>query len=337
MLESRMAFNNLINRHDFIDALKPAKIRKMLPRVLRLDARPARVVQAWSHLASKPAWWDVPEVRARWNELLTGDRSVDLRQYFCEKYLRGRDGLRGMSLGCGTGVKTMEWAATGRFAELDAFDISPTRIAHARELAASSNLDCRINFEVRDVFAAGSELRGPYDLVISEAALHHFSPLDRLLPDIHAWLKPGGFFLVDEFVGPTRFQWTDRQLEVVNGLLAVLPSRYRQYWGTGKPKPEVFRPSRMRMRLSDPSEAIQSSDIAAGLERHFTILERKPYGGTVLHLLLDGIAQHFLDPDDDTLALLHLCFAVEDMLLVAGDLRSDFEVFICGTKGSDTG
>ena len=54
-----------------------------------------------------------------------------------------------------------------------------------------------------------------------------------------------------------------------------------------------MRPSRLSMRLDDPSEAVESSDLMPALHRRFAILEEHPYG-SILHLALHGIARNFL-------------------------------------------
>ena len=51
-----------------------------------------------------------------------------------------------------------------------------------------------------------------YDLVLAEGALHHFTPLHAVYDKIFRALKEGGYLVINDFVGPTRFQWTDRQL-----------------------------------------------------------------------------------------------------------------------------
>ncbi len=316
--------------------MNPQKISRFLRRLTKLDGQ-ARVIQAWSQLESYSSCWNIPEVQARWNTRISGDPAIDFRHYFYQNYLDQRRGLRGLSLGCGKGTKTLQWAALGVFDELDAFDLSPARIERARELASQSTMGHVVSFQVCNVQAPHLDSINGYDLVICESSLHHFSDLEHLLPKIEGWLKPGGFFIADEFVGPSRFQWTDRQLEAVNGLLAVFPNRLKGYLGTGTTKREVFRPSILRMVLNDPSEAVESSRIVPGLERYFKIIERKPYGGTILHPLLHNIAHNFLNANEEALALLQICFDVEDALLESGELSDDFEVFICGTKDSDAG
>ncbi len=43
---------------------------------------------------------------------------------------------------------------------------------------------------------------------------------------IRALLKPGGFIFMTDFVGPTKFPWLPKQLQVVNALIDLLPERY---------------------------------------------------------------------------------------------------------------
>ncbi len=198
-----------------------------------------------------------------------------------------------------------------------------------------------VRFDVGDVFARRIP-PAAYDVVIAESALHHCTPLAELLRRIAGWLAPDGWLFVDDFMGPTRMQWTDRQLEVVNGLLAVLPERYRGAWGAGRPKSRMIRPSRLSMVLSDPSEAVESARILPLLHEVFDVVELRPYGGAVLHLVLGEIAHNFLGDGERTRRFLELCFEAEDLLMAEGDLASDFAVVAAqprtaGSRSTPTG
>ena len=166
-------------------------------------------------------------------------------------------------------------------------------------------------------------------MILVEHSLHHFSPLEEILLRIKRWLKADGYFVVNEFVGPTRFQWTARQLEVINGLLSVLPAKYKRLFGTASIKVREINTSRLRMILRDPSEAVESAKIRPLLRKTFDVVESKEYGGAVLHLLFNGIAQNFLSGDAETQRWLELCFQVEDMLWASGEVESDFLVAVC--------
>jgi hypothetical protein len=48
----------------------------------------------------------------------------------------------------------------------------------------------------------------------------------------------------------------------------------------------------------------------------------------VLHLVLDGIAHHFVSEDPDALACLQFLFQIEDFLTQTGQVQDDFAVGI---------
>jgi SAM-dependent methyltransferase len=105
---------------------------------------------------------------------------------------------------------------------LQGWDLSASRIATARDQAARHGLADRLDFQVGDVYATPMD-PGAFDVIIADNSLHHFTPLEPLLRRIHDALAPDGIFYLNEYVGPSRFQWTDRQMRAVNDLLARLP------------------------------------------------------------------------------------------------------------------
>ena len=328
-------WNNLISLREVAQlarrlAREPALARGVLAR-LPLTGR-GRVEAAWAHTESLTRqWWDIPAVVARWNRMISGDPACPPHRYVLEKHLRGREPLTALSLGCGDGTKEMEWATTGAFRAIEAWDLSAQRIASAREEAASRGLDRLISFEVGDVHALPMA-PGAFDLVLADHALHHFTPLEPLLRRIHAALAQDGVFVVNEFVGPSRFQWTDRQMAAANELLARFPDRYRTLAGSRHTRLPVIRPSRLGMMLRDPSEAVESARIMELLPRVFDVKEVRGYGGAVLHLLFAGIAHHFMDPDAEAQRLLTLAFETEDALIARGEVGHDFVLAVCGRR-----
>jgi len=322
-------FNNFVNRHD-LHTLVERGPRLALRTVAKFaQSKHRRVQSAWQHSSAPPTnWWNIPAVRARWNALISGDPALDYRQYALQKFLSQRRDLIALSPGCGTGHREIQWAKLDAFSRIDAYDLSEPRIEEARKRARESECDNIVHFHSGDIYALDLP-RDHYDIVFAEQSLHHFSPLEPLLTRLRASLKPDGYFLVNEFVGPTRFQWTDRQLEVVNGLLSTLPEECRRIWRTGALKRRVFRPSKLRMVLTDPSEAIESARIVPLLEEMFEVTELTGYGGTVLHLLLNGIAHHFTSDDAPCRRLLDSCFAIEDALIESGELASDYAFAVC--------
>jgi SAM-dependent methyltransferase len=331
-------FNNLVNLHDFV--VLAGKVRtgaggNLLARFFR-PAR-SRIEQSWRHTGSTTThWWGIPGVQRRWNHLITGNPNIDPVGYVSKKYFRYTVNPKGISLGCGLGNRELKWIVANPGLTIDGYDLSTDRILHAQQLAEQEHLQERLKFSPANVFDLDIA-DGTYDIVFVEDALHHFSPLTKILGKIRALLKRDGYFVVNEFVGPSRFQWTDRQLDAVNGLLALLPERYRKMAGHGSYKKKVYRPGRLSMYLSDPSEAAESSSIPEMLHREFDVLETRYYGGTILHPLFKDIAHNFLESDRETEVVLGLCFHVEDLLLHHKEIQSDFVYCVCRRKaGGDT-
>lgn len=81
----------------------------------------------------------------------------------------------------------------------------------------------------------------------------------------------------------------------------------------------------------DPSEAVRSAEIVPVLRQYFDIIEYKPLGGTILQFLLADIAGNF-QRDETGARLLEMLFAVEDALLEAGHLDSDFAYIVAAPK-----
>jgi 2-polyprenyl-3-methyl-5-hydroxy-6-metoxy-1,4-benzoquinol methylase len=319
---------NLINRHDaarLSRKLRQGDLRRIGDK-LRTPG-PQRVMDFWSapgHGAGQVQWDDIPAVRRRWHTF--GGLEARFAEHVTRRWLSGRSGLRALSLGCGPGDREIEWARLGVFAQITGVDISPEQTGRATRNAKEAGLNHVLTFHVADARQALREAEGRYDVVLALNSLHHFSHLGEIMRLIARALGPGGLLIMDEYVGPSRFQWTSGQMRAANALLAALPERHRTQ-RDGQVKRRVVRPSRLSMRLDDPSEAVDSSSLMPALQRHFAMLEEHPYG-SILHLALHGIACNFLAEDDPgTVQALRLCLAAEDQAL--GRLGHDFTYAVC--------
>ena len=323
-------FKNFININDFSilrKAVREGKLDLILSKIT--SSKEGKVKKSWEHTKQKHSGWiDIPEVIERCNYLVSGDTKIDYCEYIFRKYFPNKKHLKGLTLGCGTGDRELKLAELGIFESIDAYDLSESRIKFAKKEAEKRGFDGIINYRVADVY----NIKGYdnyYDVVLVEQSLHHFSPLKNVLLKINNFLKPDGLFIVNEFVGPTRFQWTNRQLEAINGLLSILPVKYRRERNGKIVKKKVFRQSKLSMLLIDPSEAIESSNILTLLKETFDTKEIKEYGGPILLILFYEIAHNFLSKNKETKHYLDICFDVEDALLESGDIQSDFIVAVC--------
>ena len=213
----------------------------------------------------------------------------------------------------------------GAFAQITGVDIAPEQIERATTLAKEAGLDDVLSFHVADARQALREAEGRCDVVLALNSLHHFGHLEETMGLIAGALRPGGLLIMDEYVGSSRFQWAGAQVRAANALLAALPQQ-RRIQDDGRIKRRVVRPSRLSMRLDDPSEAVESSSLMPALHRHFAVLEQHPYG-SILHLALHGIAGNFLADDPGTAQVMRQCLAAEEQALRR--LGHDFTYAVC--------
>src|SRR5258705_197534 len=80
--------------------------------------------------------------------------------------------------------------------------------------------------------------------------------LERLLDEVYASLTPRGVFVIEGYVGPSRFQWTEAQIELVKMATSWLPDRLRMLrWAV--PKTYEGRPDRTAVAQASVFEAIR--------------------------------------------------------------------------------
>jgi ubiquinone/menaquinone biosynthesis C-methylase UbiE len=229
-----------------------------------------------------------------------------------------------LSLGCGSGGAEIYAARQGIFGSMLALDLAERAIEEARKAAAAQEV-ANIEFGLVD-FNRIALAPAAFDVVMMSMALHHVAAIEKVLRAVRASLKPGGYFLINEFIGPRRFQFPDVQLEVVRDLLAALPERLRMDSTTGRLKAEYVRLPIAHWLRWDPSEAVRSDEIVPLLHRYFDVALYLPYGGTVLNLLLEHIVHNFDPGKPGDVELFRLLARTEDLLIRHGVLGNDFAV-----------
>jgi ubiquinone/menaquinone biosynthesis C-methylase UbiE len=323
-------FNNLINLQDFAILFNKIKQRGLLKILLKLrSGNKSRVKMTWQYTtADKKNWWDIPEVNTRLDYLISGDRNISSYDYVSKKYFKEKNSLNCLSLGCGTGGREIKWAEICNNLIIDAYDLSKERIDDANKTAEEKSLQTKLKFHNANVFEINFKKKY-YDVIFLEGSLHHFSPLRILFEHINYALKDDGIIIINDFAGPTRFQWSKKQIEITNSVLDLLPDNYKRKININSIKSRVYIPGRLSMYLNDPSEAVESSNILPLLHELFDIIEFKKLGGTILHLLFKDIAYNFLNDEPETKSILELCFYIEDKLLELNVLPSDFIFCVC--------
>jgi 2-polyprenyl-3-methyl-5-hydroxy-6-metoxy-1,4-benzoquinol methylase len=254
---------------------------------------------------------------------VSGDPKIYYLQHFISTHLPNTPVKRALSLGCGGGNLERALISLNAAHIIDAYDVSTESIRLATALAEDEGIGDRINYEARDI----NTIKLPpntYDFVIIKMALHHFEQLEHVYQQVAASLKPNGVFVFNEFVGPSRYQWTDLQLQIMNSILKSLPQKNTWSAWTHNYLQEIARPTVEEMIAMDPSEAVRSGEIMTLLTDYFEILEYKPYGGTILHILLNHIMPTFDLNDPADVERLRGLFQLEKSMIQNGVIGSDF-------------
>ena len=302
------------------------------------EGEAARVSEYWAQQFEKnkidnSLWTNNLIVARHIYQLISGREEHWLTWFFNDYLEEGRVLEKSLSVCCGDGAHELEIARTGKIRFIHGFDISEGAIAQANlifEKAAISKGSYA--FEVAD--ANHLQLEGQFDLLLSTGALHHVTNLEGLLSQLSSLLSPDGYFIVLEYVGPNRFQWTDAQLGVINGILRQLDLHYlkdntRTYLG---------RSPIADFMAVDPSEAVHSEDILRLLPEYFRIEYLRNFNGTVMHPLYPLLNAEFTNtnsPDFDS--LVRMILLMEDSLIRANVLPSDFVFAVCRNKKSAEG
>jgi ubiquinone/menaquinone biosynthesis C-methylase UbiE len=297
---------------DFIDLYYKMKQKGYLAVLSKLHlTNKARTVSKWNLITPGSDFWIIPAVRNRWNEKCTGDQSLEYEDYIVSKYFSNMNGLRILSVGCGTGSRERKFAKYSNFEHIEGIDLAENQVEEARRLAATQNLD-NITYLTGD-FSAHSFESETYDLILFNSSLHHFDKInDFLRMKVMPLLKKEGYLIIYEYVGPNRLQWKRSQLKLANQLLKQLPEKYKTRFNSHAIKNRIYRPGLLRMLMVDPSEAIDSESILPSLHKHFKIIEEKKIGWDILHLLLKDISHNFLGTDRETQSILANLFESED-------------------------
>jgi SAM-dependent methyltransferase len=290
-----------------------------------------KVNQVWSADTVRDAgalgryWLAHPMVQARVNRLASDRPDEDAYGRLAAVLAQRGWTLpvdRAISLGCGFGGLERDLVGRGMCRAMHALDLADAAVAEARRLADAAGFGTAIRYQVADLEGAALP-PGSADIVFAHQSVHHIGGLDELFLAVRRALRPSGLLHLHEFVGPTRFQWTDAQLALSNGFLDGLPPRLRRT-PEGAPKPRLARPTIAAMLAFDPSEAIRSAEIPAVLRRHFDIVDERPLGGALAHLALGDIAQNFDLADPEARSALERLFALEDEAMADGRIGSDF-------------
>ena len=200
-------------------------------------------------------------------------------------WLRGRRFKRGLSIGCGAGAFERDIIHHGLCDRIDAFDASLAALAVARREADRCGFGSRIHYYAAD-FNDVRLPRNAFDVVFFHQSLHHVAKLERLLCEVLMTLHPRGLVYLDEYIGPSRADWSDQAIAYHRKIFDSLP-------------PEVKTGARLELPIQqdDPSEAVRSGEIVPLLRVGFRTAAFRGYGGNLLSVLYPNLNPSALSKD----------------------------------------
>ncbi|MGC2857431.1 class I SAM-dependent methyltransferase [Novispirillum sp. DQ9] len=239
-------------------------------------------------------WTRLPAITQMINSHVTGDADTDPETWFFRQVARERPLPldRVLVLACGGGGLERSFVSKGWVREVVAVDLSPRVLAAAEAAARDAGLS-GIEYRLADMNAL--DVEGPFDAVFSVSAVHHCENLEGLFAAIKKVLVPGGWFYLNDYVGPSRFQWPDAQVLQINRLLQLLPDRMASN-AAGYTRRGFQRVTAEDVAALDATEAVRSEDILRVMGENLDVGFCRGYGGSLLHLVLSNLGQNF-DPE----------------------------------------
>jgi hypothetical protein len=126
---------------------------------------------------------------------------------------------------------------------------------------------------------------------------------------------------MDDYVGASRFQWSDYQLSMGTRVREELPERFlRNPQDPDHDLPTVLRrPSAKKLMKADPTEAADSARIVPAVLKVFPDAEVILTGGAIYHTGLNDVLANFIPGEDDD--LLRAILLVDEALANAGETQ----------------
>ena len=229
------------------------------------------------HERAHVPWMEHLSVRLHINALISGEGGTWPLEWFEKAFAARLPFTRALSIGCGTGILERQLISRGDCRSVDALDGSLASLSVAQTEAAREGLPIRYFLADFDRLA----LRGAhYDAVFFHHSLHHVKHLERLFGVLLRSMTPGAILYLDEYIGPSRYDWNDALIRPHRAIFAGIPRAQRLS--------DVLE---LPVQEDDPSEAIRSSEILPQLRIGFDTLAQRDYGGNVLSVLFPQIVQ----------------------------------------------
>ena len=283
------------------------------------------------HTKNRPklSWLESTAVCKAMNKRISGSEDKNMYEWFIESYPQKFN--RALIVGCGLGGLERDLYKMDLFTEALGIDIAEASIKLAIDESIKGGYK-NIAYKIFDLEAGDYEDLGKFDLIIVNMVAHHIQWLNLFFQKIEGALAKEGLVILNEYIGPNRFQHDNKTVGIINALLSSLDQELKinHLAKSLEYKSEYILTPIKHFIETDPSEAINSENIMNNFEEYFKVLEKKNYGGAINHMLLTGIIENF-EKDKSCQQILKLLMKFEEILEENSVINSDF-IFAIGRK-----
>lgn len=266
----------------------------------------------------KSSWTENPVVQRTVNKRMTGNPDLHWLNWVFEEFLPVRP-QKVLSVGCGDGSHELIIARQSYADFVYGFDASPVAIELANRKARDEGLNAQFEVKLFEEFLECTP-EGEFDVAMFAGSLHHVRDIEGMLFAIQKVVKPGGFVVVNEYVGPAYQLYGELQQRLVNDVLGLLPRDLLI-----DPDFRLQIPTMRTVYATDPSEGVRAPLIPTLLPRFFTVEMCRQMNGALLHPLFDGLNGAVINIETpENQRVIERIIDLEDMLTEAKILSSDF-------------
>jgi SAM-dependent methyltransferase len=229
-------------------------------------------------------WNSFDQIIAHMSRSVSGDPAIGWVHHVKAKY-----GVRntGLFINCGNGWVERDCFKAGLVSEIVGFDITQDLLdAAARDAAA-------IEMPATYIHADGNNLsldQSGFDLIVNNGSMHHIAYLDRLLRRMRFLLADSGIYVINDYTGAHRNQYSWEVWSKIAETNYGLPKEYQI---------KLTYAHMATMLALDPTEAIHSELAMDVTRRYFDLEVETRYGGAIAYNLLFGNHKLYRDRHTD--------------------------------------
>jgi ubiquinone/menaquinone biosynthesis C-methylase UbiE len=237
-----------------------------------------------------------------------------------KKFLEKIPFKQAISVGSGQGMSEIKMVEAGIVDKFELYELSSLAVTNGNKLVQEKGISEKVQFIHGNAFEI-CQKKDFCDLVFWKQALHHMSDTDAAIEWSYSVLKPGGAIVLDEYMGPTRFQFSNEILQINTKLRKSLDNRFLVNPWT---KDSLLETSVSNTDIDDliaidPSEAADSGNIIPSLKKHFPEIEIIPTGGMIYHCALNDIIHNLIE--ENASSVINLALALDDLLARLGETQ----------------